>query len=271
MGDFNIKMSNLDTTNTSFSNTRASSKLGDILDEFSLEDSWRFKHPTSRQYTWRRANPIQQSRIDFIFTSGNILHNNLVHSKIEAGILSDHSLVVTCVDISNDRRGPGIWRYNNRLLCDADHINNVRREIRAAKNHIDVYRDVNDKGILVELMLSNIRVLTIKRTKKLAFELRKEENELYQNLNELEIVVAADASPTQIAKYNTVRKKLNELKESRGKAAIARSQLNWTELGEKPSSYFFKYEKTRASNKLISTLQTNNGNIIRMSCPIINL
>ena len=63
LGDFNIKLGPLDT-DSHFRPARAANKLRDILDEFYMEDAWRFHHTNARKYTWRRTNPFRQSRID---------------------------------------------------------------------------------------------------------------------------------------------------------------------------------------------------------------
>ena len=110
-GDFNIKISRLDSDRNDFSDTRAGEKLRGILNEFSLQDAWRVQHPTERAYTWRRKNPLQQSRIDFIFVSSRLLQYNEINTKIETGIMSDHSVVACDIQLSNEPRGPGTWMY----------------------------------------------------------------------------------------------------------------------------------------------------------------
>ena len=90
-GDFHIRLSALDSDSQSFRRSRASNKLNDLLDELSLEDAWRVQHSKERKYTWRRLNPLQQSRIDLILTSSTILNNNVVKTKIDTGVLNDHS------------------------------------------------------------------------------------------------------------------------------------------------------------------------------------
>ena len=62
-GDLNMHLSELDTKNR-FRLSPATKKLIEILQELSLVDVWREKYRDKRQYTWRRCNPTQQSRID---------------------------------------------------------------------------------------------------------------------------------------------------------------------------------------------------------------
>ena len=72
IGDFNNKLSHLDSDNPNYKPSRSVKRLKVILDEFSLEDSWRLQHPTSRKHSWRRANTVgnpsmRQSRIDYMY------------------------------------------------------------------------------------------------------------------------------------------------------------------------------------------------------------
>ena len=92
-GDFNIKLGPLDSDRLNIRGTRASTKLHDLLNEFSLEDVWRKQHESCRRYSWRRLNPLQQSRIDYVFVSETILNSAVVKSNINPGVFSDHSFV----------------------------------------------------------------------------------------------------------------------------------------------------------------------------------
>lgn len=263
VGDFNIRLQPIDSDNDNMLINRASTKLRNLLDEFSLEDSWRYQHPKTRKYTWRRLNPLQQSRIDYIFTSLSLLLNNPVKTKIEAGISSDHNFVFIDVELNSDRRGPGLWVYNNTLLNDELHIEAVRNEIQKANNRIDVYSGNVALGTNVEMLLSRIRVLAMKRGKEIAQELRREENAAYNRLSKLEHIMANAPSEDHIAEYGEARKKLDDIKEKRGQAAILRSQVTWMEEGEKPTKYFFRIAKNRAAQKTISILEKDNGDFIR--------
>ena len=269
-GDLNIRLSNLDCNSLQFRSTRACKKLLDILEEFSLDDSWRCQHPGSRKFTWRKITPLQQSRIDYIFVSHNIINNNVVKTGIDTGILSDHNFAYISVEMCTDKRGPGTWRYNNTLLDDHSHIDDIRTEISYARDSIGVYCGDISKGVKVEMLLSNIRVHAIRRSKQLAHEFRLEEKSLYKRANELETVMANDPSADEISEYETVKKTLDEAKEKRGKAAILSSQAVWMEFGEKSNSYFMRLAKIRAAQIQISTLIANNGEVVRGNKPILD-
>ena len=269
-GDFNIRISSLDTDSRTYHCTRASRKLQDILSEFALEDAWRHQHPAVRRYTWRRTNPVQQSRIDYICVSRSLIVNNVTETRIDAGVLSDHSFVYLDIQIGNQRRGPGIWRYNNALLEDPDHANDIRSEIEKALHNRGVYTGVTSKGLKIEMLLSNIRVLTIRHSKKLARESRKEENELYSRVNNLESTVANMANDEQRIEYESLKRMLDDIKEKRGKTAILQSQARWMEEGEKSNRYFLRLCKTQQAQTNITTVITDDGKIIRGNKPVLD-
>ena len=207
-GDFNTKLSKFDTDSDTFRCTRASNKLQDLLSEFGLEDTWRFKHPAVRSYTGRRSNPLQQSRIDYIFASSSLIENNVADVRIDTGILSDHSLVYIDIQLSPERRGPGIWRYNNMLLSDESHVDVVREEISNALRNSGTYYGIVNKGLKVGLLLSSIRVITVKKSKQVAHDLRRAENRLYSRANELENIVAKSPSNDVLKEYEKVKAEL---------------------------------------------------------------
>ena len=262
-GDLNIKLSDLDSDNPRHSVSRASIKLRDFLDEFSLVDAWRLQHSTVKKYTWRRLNPLQQSRIDYAFISEAWMSNEVVKTKIEAGIQSDHNFVYLEVTLSNEARGPGTWRFNNSLLNDTDFVEATISEINKASNCIEVYAGDIPKGTRVELMLSNIRVIAVKRGKILARELRLLENNTYRLVNELDDKIAVSPSEQIVKDYENARQKLDELKLNRGRLAMLKSQATWIEEGEKPTAHFIRTARQRMAKKTITVLQKADGTLAR--------
>ena len=262
IGDFNIKLGPLDTHSINHKSTRAANKLRDILDEFFMEDAWRYQHTAIRKYTWRRTNPLQQSRIDYVFISNVFLNTNEVKTKIESGILSDHNFVLAEIRFCVEKRGPGIWRFNNELLEDFKFINSTRSEILKAVNGTDTYDGEISSGLKVEVLLANIRVIAMKRSREIARELRCTESKLYQKANDLENLIATSPNEQIVDEYNVLKEQINEIKLKRGQSAIIRSQATWLEDGEKPSKYFFRVAKQRASEKCITALQKRDGSMV---------
>ena len=180
-GDFNAHLSRLDSDSNRFRRNTASRLLESILAEYSLKDVWRIHHPHTRQYTWRRLNPVQQSRIDYVFASKHLVSNNVVvKSEIEPGILSDHSIVNLEMRIYSNEKGPGLWRFNNTLLKNEEFVNSVRDEISKAIAGTEIYAATSNKGLMIEMLSSQIRVIGIKISKRLARKAREEEEDDYE-------------------------------------------------------------------------------------------
>ena len=261
-GDFNIKLGPLDSDRSNMRVTRASSKLHDLLNEFSLEDVWRKQHESSRRYSWRRLNPLQQSRIDYVFLSETILNSAVVKSNINPGILSDHSFVTTHLELHTEPRGPGLWRFNNSLLDDAIFVGKVKTEIQKAQTEDAQYAGIASSGLLLDFLLSNIRVIAIKRSKQLAYDRRQAEKDLYQTVSELESSLSNNASQADIDHYDSVRNRLDIMQTNKGKAVMLKSQANWLEEGEKPTKYFHRIVQQRVAQRTINVLQKDDGTVI---------
>lgn len=186
-GDFNIHAGPNDADVGKFSETMASVKLADMVEEYCLIDIWRNQNPHTRNYTWRRSYPLQQSRLDYIFVSAAFQLTFDISCEISAGVRSDHS-VVDFVAVSTGRqRGPGLWRYNNELHeTDYTFVELVRTEIARAKDGLDPYDAQCSLGVKVEMLLSRIRVLSIRRSKEIAFKLRQEESETLEYVTAME-------------------------------------------------------------------------------------
>ena len=67
-------------------------ELQNIMSSYELFDIWRTRNPTLRQFTWRRKNPLQMSRIDYI-----LIYDDLQYAVKSCEFLcplsSDHSPV----------------------------------------------------------------------------------------------------------------------------------------------------------------------------------
>ena len=59
-------------------------------------------------------------------------------------------------------RGPGYWKFNSSLLEDSDYTAATAKKI---PQFIDRYKDLEDKGLLWEMIKMEIRSFTITFTK----------------------------------------------------------------------------------------------------------
>ena len=133
-GDFNLVQSQeLDTYNyINVNNPNAKESVLDIKKELKLVDPFREVHENTRQYTWRKRNPVKQARLDFFLLSEAIMPS-VKDIKIIPSYRSDHSSVVLSLEINEFKNGKGLWKFNNSLLKDKTYVDEVKQCIHKVK------------------------------------------------------------------------------------------------------------------------------------------
>ena len=85
-----------------------------MINSMDLVDVWRDKNPGVRRCTWRGPNK-KQSRLDYFLVLSDIEYV-VQSSDIGLSYRSDHSPVSIVLNILNQTRGRGTWKFNNSLL-----------------------------------------------------------------------------------------------------------------------------------------------------------
>ena len=220
-GDMNVHMSSLDTSNSRFSLTTAANVLKKLIKDYNLVDIWRKRNPGLRRYSWRRLAPVQQSRIDYIFISKYLINNHVLRrTEIKPGVLSDHNIVSMEMNIFADDKGPGLFRFRRDLLQDDIFISAVRAEIIQLKQEEGIYNDVKDWGLKLELLLSEVRVISIKRGKELAIQRREDGAAARRQLDSCELEMCTNPSDEAVQKLAAAKRRVNEIKSEKGKRAM---------------------------------------------------
>ena len=94
-GDWNVAVNpKIDTNHPSnVYRARSRKKILDFMDSYDLVDVYRTLHSNTRNYSWRRFNGTQRSRLDFCFLISEQLDLDIASADIKPGYCSDHSLV----------------------------------------------------------------------------------------------------------------------------------------------------------------------------------
>ena len=105
-------------------------------------DLWRVLNPKVKRYSYiRKKNKnvtgIIGSRIDYaLFTTG--MANWIEDIDYQYGYKLDHSMIQCRIILSQNKRGPGYWKFNNLLLRDECFVKQcneiIERCINATKN-----------------------------------------------------------------------------------------------------------------------------------------
>ena len=273
-GDLNLTLNpELDCFNyTSLNNPRARNVVLNIIHDFGLVDLYRYFHPDEKRYTWRRRNPLKQSRLDYFLVSSSL--TDLVDKiDIKPGYKSDHSMIHLDLTISKFKMGKGTWKFNTRLLKDNDYLILIKKCIQEEYQRYatpvydpqyiksETYDNITltiDYDLFLEAILLRLRGETI----KFACRKKKQEKELENKLcNEIENF---EKEPLGILNTNIdeKRKELEQLRESKTKGQLIRSRVQWLIDGEKPSKYFCSLEHQNYINKTVKRLKCNDGSDI---------
>ena len=251
-------------------NPKARRFVSNKINDNNLFDTFRELHPSLKRYTWRRKNPLKQSRLDFFLVTENTI-NSVKTSNIETGYKSDHSMVTLSLTMNNFKHGKGLWKHNNSLLTDADYLKAINSKILEMikqyclpvynLENIDQIPDeelqfiINDALFLetlkMEISGKSISYASYKKKVK-----NKEEKELIYKIQNLEDNLVEENIP----KVEKLKQELNNLREDKMQEYLVRSWANIIENGEKPSQYFCNLESHNYSSKKFNVLVIEQEN-----------
>lgn len=102
--------------------------INEFLQAYGMVDVWKYKNPTSRQYSFFSAAHQVYSRIDFIFIDKRMLP--LLRTCEYTGIvISDHSPVLMTLCFPDNMPSQGMWRFNSGLLADEKFVDFLSNQI----------------------------------------------------------------------------------------------------------------------------------------------
>ena len=163
---------NLDNYNyVSINNPKLRHLALQILETYKLTDIFRYIHPDTKRYTWRRKNCVKQARSDYFIVSSSF--TDIVTScKINSGYRSDHSILELNAKINSFQWGKGLWKFNCSLLKDETYIAMINEGMKNIKiEYVVLVLPINismlimigtfDDNLLLEMLLLKIRGITI--------------------------------------------------------------------------------------------------------------
>ena len=250
-GDFNLVLNtDLDRHNSKYNNVHAANYVNAFIDSFNVTDIWRDRNQNDRKYSWFRksVNGWCASRLDFFLTSLGIA-SMVTDIHMVADCKTDHSLVEMTVENNEFKRGPGIWRLNNKHLLKEEFCQGT---IEWKKTHQSMYGS--------DLSASE-RWMTIKSecacfARDYSKNCSTKKRELLCNLYELQTVLVNEEinyGNTSTSHNNVtlqeIEHKINQLEKENVESAKFRSKCTWKRLGEKSTSYYFSLEKRNYNDK----------------------
>ena len=247
-------------------NPRALEQVESLIDTFALIDIWREYNPLLQRFTWRRSNPLQQSRLDYFLVSESLC-NYVRDTDIRPGYRTDHSMITLELTFGDSTKRNTFWKFNSSLLKNYDYVQQINEVI---ENTIEQYaafpynrtnlRNIETEEIqftISDQLFLDVLLMEI-RSKTIAYSTAKrKENEALEKQLENEISILeekTDKNESDIADIKEANKKLCELRQKKMEGVLLRSKARWVGEGEKITKYFCGLEKRNFISKQINKL-----------------
>ena len=260
-GDFNtVVNANIDRLGCNPSSAWAynwSATLKNLMDTFDLKDCWREKHPSAVEFTWKRANGQQASRIDMFWISDSLLrHVNTI--DILPFFRSDHSYVFMEINILPQvSRGPGVWKFNTAHLS-----NEAFRSI--VVNFWSSWRDQKERFSRLSNWWDAGKTRLKSLIKKFSRSKAKDRRKSIKSLNAtiFHIQRRIENGEPLLDMLNDVKAELELELLTEASRAQLRARIQWAEEGESSTSFFLQQEKTRGKQRIIDQIKHPDGSVV---------
>ena len=261
-GDFNIIMDGkLDHMGQkTVSKSKFNDTFKDFLSSYLLEDIWRKRNPSERQFTFRQKWPVIQSRLDYWFASSSLV--KLVNKcEILSSIAPDHSGISLTFKqlVDTFKYGRSYWKFNNSLCEDKLFVDTMKERIRELKEKFTT--QFSNKSLLWDFMKMKMREFAIDFSRKNAKIRRLEIQKLETEINDLENRLLIAPSKEISEEIDDKKSLLNKLYEYSRQGVRVRSRAEWCEEGEHNIQYFEQLLKANKRKSVIRELY-NEENVI---------
>ena len=255
-GDFNTVIDpEIDTKSGSDYHVNSRNVLRNCIESNNLWDVWRIRNEKVKKFTWHRFKPKQQmSRLDYFLVSADIV-SLISDTGINANCHTDHCMVDITWENPESSRGPGFWKFNNKLLSDRNFLSTTIDKIKAAKLEFQPLSPVLKWEMIKAKLIGHCKEYSQLKAQK-----NKERAHLLDSKANILLAQLADCnSPTLAQEYEKVQGELEEIAREKIRGSIFRSKSLWYGEGEKNSRYFFSLEKSRFKARSMHKLYKENN------------
>ena len=242
----------IDRRGSSHNPKQAWNIVQNIIEECQLCDIWRIRNPEKSVFSWMKTRPnIMASRIDFALVSQG-LSSAITNTMYLPGIMSDHLAFYMVVDVLQNERGRGYWKFNTKYLHDKDFLQMINASLEIEVPNSDQLEEYERWQYLQNII--------VKKSKDYAKNSTQDRNiiisQLSEKVNELQYKVS-DQKLTNQQTLKILQNSIDELEgllEDKAKETIFRTKSNWYELGEKSNKFFLNMEKRNYNARTCSKL-----------------
>ena len=187
-----------------------------MKESLNLCDIWRIRNPKSKWYTFRQnhSSGFIQRRLNHFFVSNvqqECVKKNWSLNWTDDSFATDHSpILFSSNQMSEFSHGKGLWKG---LLLNKEYVEKIKEHILLTIKMLD-NDDLRDEQVRWEYLKYEIRKFTIRFSKNLAKEVRKETQSLEEKVKHFESSVTNYHNDLQYIEYkerlNTIySKKVN--------------------------------------------------------------
>lgn len=261
-GDFNLTLNfQQDKRGSSYDNhVKKRESVLEYMELYQLCDIWRLMHPDTFQFSWRRSDQHVLCRLDYFLISQGLVAR-VRRSQICPRFLTDHGLIIMELQLADNPRGPGYWKFNNLHLQDPDFLDQINMVIEEYRTEVRQSHEQHTPDVVWE----GLKVKLVAEATKYSIQKAKSHKNVIEVL-QLRLIKLdkklVEGGPN-VDKIKKDIKKTEEFMEDELEkdtlGAIFRSKTQYYGEGEKPSAYFFNLERSRARAKAVNSLDTNDG------------
>ena len=231
--------------------------LAALVETLDLHDAWRLHHPHNQEYTWRRPNGAQGSRLDMFWLSSFFLPF-ILRADILPFFRSDHAYVYLKLALpSSVHRGRGVWKFNVSHLSDAAFVELVTdfwKSWQLTKSSFLSLSAWWDAG--KARLKRQIQVFSRKQAASQRRYIRSLEHTLF-HLNRRQ-----NQGETVSDLISEARAELATAHRQRARGARIRARVQWAEEGEASTAYFFRLEKKIGRRRLFHAVCNMAGVVV---------
>ena len=255
-GDFNVTLEHRDKKFGINVIQNSAKVLKNVMNELSLVDIWRIKHPNLNMFTWARTSPKVMCRLDMFLISKNLV-DSCQKVQILESVHTDHKLIYLDLgQIHQTVRGRGFFKLNNSLLDDQEYVDTIANLVITKK---DEYEYIEDKRVVWDLLKFDIQRESRKISKQKAKEKRELENLTLTKCNELyEKLCGEGLNQNEEQEYQNCKQILEDINAYKEEGARIRSRVEFIEMNEKSNNYFYNKEKESYEKKTVDKIKVGD-------------
>ena len=257
LGDFNTTEDPLDRAPAKPDSQAATTALRECRQRLGVRDSWRFRFPAERTFTFTTLNHTM-SRIDRIYAREDLENNISDWTNTIPSIPTDHKMVSARLTPTNAPFiGKDRWTWPLGLLHDKQLNKTIN--IRGQKLSIDLTnlhaddRSSNPQS-LWQSFKDDIKREATKAAKKQIPKISQRLKSLNKDLAQTYQNEDIDSSPNRRTSAAAIEREIEHLEKKKYRRAYTRSQALWHLKGEKISKYWTKVNNPRKQRDLIHRL-----------------